>query len=72
MVGIDFTLSNGLPLTKDSLHFVDPNDRSSLNSYAQAIISVCEILGPYCGGSNKMVILFFYYFLFSLYHYFLD
>lgn len=34
MVGIDFTLSNGLPLTKDSLHFVDPANRTLLNPYA--------------------------------------
>ena len=55
MIGIDFTLSNGLPLTKDSLHFVDSNNRTNLNSYAQAIISVCDIFGPYCGGLKNML-----------------
>lgn len=56
MVGIDFTLSNGQPLSKDSLHFVDSTDRSALNAYAEAMISIADILGPYCGGYLKMVI----------------
>jgi hypothetical protein len=55
MVAVDFTLSNRPPLERSSLHFVDPDDRMSLNQYAQAIISVCEILAPYCGGMKKMI-----------------
>ena len=57
MIGIDFTLSNGQPLNKDSLHHVDKADRSILNAYAEAIISVADILGPYCGGYSQMVTL---------------
>ena len=39
-LAIDFTLSNGDPRSRDSLHFFDPNK----NQYLQAIQSVGSIL----------------------------
>ena len=39
-IAIDFTLSNGDPRSRDSLHFFDPNK----NQYLQAIQSVGSIL----------------------------
>lgn len=55
MIAVDYTLSNRPPLEVNSLHYVDQNDRLYLNQYAQAMISVCEILAPYCGGMKKMI-----------------
>jgi len=42
-MAIDFTLSNGDPRSRDSLHFFDPNK----NQYLQAINSVGSILQFY-------------------------
>lgn len=44
MVAIDFTRSNGKPKNPDSLHYRHPTQP---NSYAAAIMSVCDILAAY-------------------------
>lgn len=44
-VAIDFTASNGNPLQKDSLHYIDPSGR--LNAYQEAIHAVGEVLEYY-------------------------
>lgn len=48
-VAIDFTLSNGNPASKDSLHYLDLNK----NEYLQAIKSVGEVLQYY--DSDKQI-----------------
>ena len=55
MVAVDYTLSNGEPSAKNSLHRVDSSDFHILNSYSSAIASISAILGPYCGGIHTMV-----------------
>ena len=49
MIAIDFTMSNGNPLTPGSLHY---NDAKTLNPYERAISSVGKILEEY-STSNK-------------------
>ena len=56
MVAVDYTLSNGEPTSKNSLHAVDSEDFRVLNPYSKAIAAISEILGPYCGGVEKMVL----------------
>ncbi|KAG5541272.1 hypothetical protein RHGRI_021196 [Rhododendron griersonianum] len=45
MVAVDFTASNGNPLSRDSLHYIDPSGR--LNAYQQAIMEVGEVIQFY-------------------------
>lgn len=46
VVAIDFTMSNGDPVTPQSLHYINPAG-NSLNAYQHAIQSVCSVLQPY-------------------------
>jgi len=46
IVAIDFTASNGPPVTPDSLHYVDPTGQR-LNSYASAISAIGHVLEFY-------------------------
>mmetsp|Transcript_5960 Transcript_5960/g.7865 ORF Transcript_5960/g.7865 Transcript_5960/m.7865 type:complete len:593 (-) Transcript_5960:157-1935(-) len=45
IAGIDFTASNGDPMSADSLHHIDPN--GNLNEYASAITGIGRILEHY-------------------------
>lgn len=49
ILGIDFTLSNGMPQNPSSLHYMGG---SQMNQYEQAIRSVGEIVSNY--DQNKM------------------
>ena len=44
-VAIDYTASNGNPLDKDSLHYIDPT--GAPNQYVSAINAVGQVLAPY-------------------------
>eukprot|EP01034_Spumella_vulgaris_P025881 gene25881-32387_t len=46
VVAIDFTMSNGDPVTPQSLHYISPAG-NSMNAYQHAIQSVCSVLQPY-------------------------
>eukprot|EP01032_Pedospumella_encystans_P011642 gene11642-13527_t len=46
VVAIDFTASNGDPLSLDSLHYSSPDPRHR-NPYQEAITSVCSVLDAY-------------------------
>jgi hypothetical protein len=55
VVAVDYTLSNGEPSSKNSLHAVNEDDLRVLNAYSNAIAAISDILGPYCGGVERMV-----------------
>jgi len=44
-VAIDYTASNGDPMDKTSLHYLDP--KGHLNQYESALLSVGRIVEPY-------------------------
>lgn len=52
VVAIDFTGSNGDPMSPTSLHYVDRSGTGRLNQYQQAILSVGRIIEEY--DTNKM------------------
>lgn len=53
VVGIDFTMSNGVPQFPSSLHYTAPG---FINQYMQAIIQVCSVLMEY--DEDKLVPVF--------------
>ncbi len=50
MIAIDFTGSNGTPISPNSLHYMNPN---SMNQYQTAIMSIANILLNY--DSDKRI-----------------
>ena len=51
-VAVDFTASNGDPVTPSSLHYIDRSGLGRLNEYQNAILSVGSVLEPY--DSDKL------------------
>mmetsp|Transcript_3179 Transcript_3179/g.4921 ORF Transcript_3179/g.4921 Transcript_3179/m.4921 type:complete len:414 (+) Transcript_3179:48-1289(+) len=54
VVAVDYTFSNGAPTDTSSLHYVDPKNPGILTAYANTILAISNIIGPYCGGLDSM------------------